>query len=246
MEKAGFIYKDFIPTFPLNTDGIDISGIDIIVRNCTFVNFDDAIAVKPLHQGQSLYTTCTQNVLIENCHVTYSVGMAIGSLAPHGNTNCIRNVTIRNIVFETPIKAIYIKANPGIVGNGIISDILYEGIQINNALLWAIWIGPQQQHQPHGFSTGCSFFYPLPFTECPTNPLVSFDRIVLRDVNITKGNFSPGVLLCNSTNPCTNFVFDRVNAFDWSIVPYYRGTHCENVQGRAINSNLIPECFEKN
>ena len=243
LEKAGFLHNNIIPTFPLNTDGIDISGIDIIVRNCTFINFDDAIAVKPIHEGQSTFTNCTQNILIENCYVRYGIGMSMGSLVPFIGTNCIRNVTIRNIEFDTPIKAIYVKSNPGVVGNGIFSHILYEKIKITNALLWAIWIGPQQQHQPHGFSTGCSFFYP--FAECPTNPLVTFDDIVLRDVNITGGVFSPGVLLCNETNVCTNFVFDRVNAYHSSIIPYFKGIHCENVHGKVINSNLIPECLEK-
>ena len=219
--------------------------MDIIVRNSSFVMFDDAVSVKPIHGGQCSFTVCTQNILIENCYVKYGVGMAMGSLPPKPTVNCIRNVTVRNIVFDWPLKAIYIKSNPGTEGTGIFSNILYEHIQINDALFWAIWIGPQQQHQPHGVSTGCSFFYPLPYNDCPTNPLVTFDNIVLRDINITRGVFSPGVLICNASNPCTNFVFDRVNAYGWSVLPYWEGTHCENVQGKAINSNLVPSCFEK-
>lgn len=47
-QKFGnFDYKLNIPTFPLNTDGIDPSGTNIVIRNVTITNFDDAVAVKP-------------------------------------------------------------------------------------------------------------------------------------------------------------------------------------------------------
>ena len=60
-------------TFPLNTDGIDISGKDIYFRNLTIVNFDDAVAVKPTRSG-GLWSNCTENLLIEDCYVKYGVG----------------------------------------------------------------------------------------------------------------------------------------------------------------------------
>jgi polygalacturonase len=42
---------DILPTFPLNTDGIDISGRDIYFRNLTIQCYDDAVAVKPTYIG---------------------------------------------------------------------------------------------------------------------------------------------------------------------------------------------------
>lgn len=36
-----------LPMFPLNTDGIDPSGKNYYIHNCTIKNFDDAVAVKP-------------------------------------------------------------------------------------------------------------------------------------------------------------------------------------------------------
>jgi pectate lyase len=39
-------FLEWLPTFPLNTDGIDISGKNIYFRNLTIQNFDDAVAVK--------------------------------------------------------------------------------------------------------------------------------------------------------------------------------------------------------
>lgn len=50
-------------------------------------------------------------------------------MTPNVNINCIKNVTFRNITFKDPLKAIYIKANPGDDGTGIISNILYENIE---------------------------------------------------------------------------------------------------------------------
>lgn len=37
------------PTFPLNTDGIDPYGSNVLIENVNFTNFDDAVAVKPSH-----------------------------------------------------------------------------------------------------------------------------------------------------------------------------------------------------
>jgi polygalacturonase len=238
-------FLDWLPTFPLNTDGIDVRGRDIVFRNLTIQNFDDAVAVKPTRTFRDVYSNCTENLLIENCNVKYGVGMSIGSVPPNNDLNCINNVTIRNINFQTPLKAIYIKPNPGTNGKGLISNILYENIYIFETLWWSVWIGPQQQDQPGGHTAGCSFFFPLPGTVCNTDPLVTMHSITLRNVSIYGGVFSPGVLLCNSTNPCTNFLFDRVNVYDRSYFPVIEGFYCDNVQGTAINSNLSPECFRK-
>ena len=227
----------------MNTDGIDIQGKDVYFRNLTIQNFDDAVAVKPTHTGQSLYSNCTENLLIEDCKVTYGVGMSIGSVPPHEGLACISNVLIRNIEFITPLKAIYIKPNPGTSGTGLISNITYENIKIYEALWWALWIGPQQQDQPGGYTTGCSFLFPLPGKKCQTDPLVTITDITIRNVNIYGGVLSPGVIHCNVTNPCTNFVFDGVNVYDRSHFPVEGGFYCDNVQGTATNSNLYPNCF---
>ena len=48
----------------------------------------------------------------------------------------------RNIDFDYPFKAIYIKTNPGEEGAGEISNILYENITIKRPIWWAIYIGP--------------------------------------------------------------------------------------------------------
>jgi len=94
-----------IPTFPLNTDGIDPAGSNIVIRNVKITNFDDAVAVKPANQDFQT-CKCSENILVENCTVVYGVGMTIGSVPPNTSHNCVRNVTFRNISFTRPFKAI--------------------------------------------------------------------------------------------------------------------------------------------
>jgi hypothetical protein len=62
-----------LPIFPLNTDGIDPSGINFLIRNYTYTGFDDAIAVKPSRIG-SPFTNCTQNLLMDGAKVHFSTG----------------------------------------------------------------------------------------------------------------------------------------------------------------------------
>jgi polygalacturonase len=101
------------------------------IYNVTITNFDDAVAVKPLNS--EVYNNSTRNILVENSTVRYGVGMTIGSVPPHINVcqhrpdhaaslvtlrlhtkvNSVQDVVFRNIHFETPIKGIYIKSNPG-------------------------------------------------------------------------------------------------------------------------------------
>ena len=128
----------------MNTDGIDPSGTNVYIRNVTITNFDDAVAVKPANRGYKV-ATCAQYITVEDCKVVYGVGMTIGSVPPNINTACIRDVTFRNISFDTPIKAVYVKTNPGDQGDGYIENILYENLKIDTPIWWGIYIGPQQQ-----------------------------------------------------------------------------------------------------
>lgn len=117
------------PLFPLNTDGIDPQGSNVTIQRVKFTNFDDAVAVKPANKGHVVAKDgCSQDIHVDNCTVRFGVGMSIGSVNPQPNHNCVRRVKFTNINFEYPLKALYIKTNPGSEGSGEISDILYENI----------------------------------------------------------------------------------------------------------------------
>lgn len=198
--------------YALNTDGIDIAAYNVTLYNNNITNYDDGIVAKPCRSNWK-YCQCSGAIYAYNNTITYSTGLTIGSVPPNGDINCVRNVTFRNNTMHRPLKAIYIKPNPGTNGIGIIEDILYEDILIDYALWWTIWIGPQQQNQPGDKQgTGCNFLFPY-VPVCPTQPLVTMKGITLRNVHAreTMPFFEgPGVILCDATNPCTDFVFENV------------------------------------
>jgi hypothetical protein len=205
-----------IPIYALNTDGIDPRGKDIVIRRVNITNYDDAVAAKSSSMNDTL-ATCTENMLVEDCHVTFSVGLTIGSVFPDPYRQCIRNVTFRNNTMNYPIKSIYLK-NDDVVdpygtehaypyGSGEISNINYEDIKIHFPLWWGIYMGPQQQKQPGGAGHGCMLY---PFGECEVPRWVDFRNITLKNVESHGGLLPPGVLLFNETNPGTGFVFDNV------------------------------------
>ena len=149
--------------------------------------------------------------------VVFSVGASVGSVPPHIGVNCIRNVTFSDISFQLPFKMIYVKANPGTEGTGIVENIRYEHIRTvappngTSTVLWtAIYIGPQQQQQPGTAGTGCDFFWPVR-GHCPTDPRVTMRDISLANVTIAGADSLPGIVLCDSANPCTGITFDNVH-----------------------------------
>lgn len=105
--------------------------------------YDDSVAVKPGNKN-GVQAQCAENILIENVTTWMGVGMTIGSVPPNLNHACVRNVTFRNIIQHIPLKGIYVKTNPGTKGDGVIENILYENITMNDPVWWAIYIGPQQ------------------------------------------------------------------------------------------------------
>lgn len=163
--------------------------------------------------------------------------MTIGSVPPNNDHACVRDVTFRNISFDTPIKAIYVKTNPGDSGTGEIVNILYEDITMTTPIWWGIYIGPQQQKQPDGDGPGC-MLYPV-IKHCETQPRIDMRNITLRNVYSTKGVLPPGIIRCNETNPCTDFTFENVFATGWFTVFGY-GYITENVIGTQINSYPSP------
>jgi hypothetical protein len=104
----------------------------------TIQNYDDVVAVKPMN-GNGIYSQCSENITVRNSHATYGVGWTIGSVPPDAQVNCIRNVTFVDLTSTNPLKAIYVKTNPGDVGTGIIDRITYRNINVLNSIWYPIW-----------------------------------------------------------------------------------------------------------
>ena len=86
---------------------------------------------------------CTQDILAEDIEVVYGVGMSIGSISPGLRRDCIKDMTFRRVNFDHPLKAIYIKTNPGDEGSALVQNITFTDITMKNPVWWGIYIGPQ-------------------------------------------------------------------------------------------------------
>lgn len=239
--------QDGIPIFPLNTDGIDISGENITVRHCHVENFDDSVCIKPSN-GNGNLTQCAENMHIHDIHITNGVGASVGSVPPDPSVNCIRNILFERIHFEHPIKALYVKPNPcpnpETDGTGIIDQITYRDIFADHPLWWPIWVSTQQQKQPGaGADTGCDFLFPLPGTKCPTQPCVPVTRLTVINFTAIGALLSPGVLRCNATNPCRDFYFENVNIQTDTGFPFGDNFLCEAIDNFTIINGNPAQCI---
>eukprot|EP00618_Florenciella_parvula_P012925 CAMPEP_0119477020 /NCGR_PEP_ID=MMETSP1344-20130328/7317_1 /TAXON_ID=236787 /ORGANISM="Florenciella parvula, Strain CCMP2471" /LENGTH=468 /DNA_ID=CAMNT_0007510919 /DNA_START=93 /DNA_END=1499 /DNA_ORIENTATION=+ len=222
-----------IPMLPFNTDGIDpgVGAKDVFIKNLTAENFDDVIAVKPCNgdcAGMSML--CTENIVVENSKIFLGVGLSIGSVNPKDPTNCIKDIVFQGASFKYPFKAVYVKTNSGDTGDGIIQNITYADMTIEDPILWPIYIGPQQQKEPNGIGDG---FWP------ETQPLITISDIFLRNITST-GGFLPhaGILRCNASNPCTNIVIEDVSVESrYSNDGLQLDYVCESMQGTVTKAS---------
>lgn len=111
-----------------NGDGLDPDSCrDVIIRDCVIESQDDCIALKSGRDawGREIGVP-TENVLIERCTLRYGFGVAMGSEMSGG----IRNVTVRDCVFEDTYSLASVKA---IRGRGaFIEDVTYERLRHYN------------------------------------------------------------------------------------------------------------------
>ena len=70
-----------LPTYPLNTDGIDPAGRNILIERVNITSYDDAVALKGSKNNWT-YSKCTENVIVRDCNVWFSTGMTVGSIIP--------------------------------------------------------------------------------------------------------------------------------------------------------------------
>jgi polygalacturonase len=101
-----------------NTDGIDPSGWNYLITDCTIDGGDDNIAVKP---GSSR-TPENKNFMISNCRFLHGHGMSIGS----GTEGGIDGLTVSNCTFDSTDAGIRIKTLRG--RGGLLQNLVYENL----------------------------------------------------------------------------------------------------------------------
>jgi len=174
------------------------------------------------------------------------LGLTIGSIG--GET--VRNITFRNCTMHHTYKGIYMKFNEHATNTqGLMTDVLYEDIVMDEPEQWPIWIGPAQQSDSVDLCAAhpCSICWPeTPFTKC--TPHGTFHNITLRRITINNPKMSPGVLLAPAGSPATNVTFDSVVV---NGAPSGSGKHgsdyfrCDNFEGVALGgTSPVPPCFK--
>jgi hypothetical protein len=220
-----------------NTDGFDVTGRNVWIHDCQVWNQDDTVCVK----GNS------ENMVFERINAS-GVGLTIGSIGPE----TVRNITFREIRMHHTYKGIYLKFNGGANDKpGLISDVLYEDITMEQPEQWPIWIGPAQQADSVDLcrANPCSLCWPQdPFAKCESPANGTFANITLRRVTVLDPKTSPGVLLAPAGNHAKNITFDGVRVINGTTG---RGVHggayfkCENFEGVATGGTTpVPPCFK--
>jgi polygalacturonase len=104
-----------------NTDGIDPSGFDYLITNCTIDTGDDNIALKPRPIPDPLHLSC-ENFLIQGCTFLHGHGMSIGG----GSNGGVRNMVVRDCRFEDTDAGIRLKS--GRDRGGLVENLTYENL----------------------------------------------------------------------------------------------------------------------
>ena len=222
---------DILDLSAFNTDGFDVTGNDVWIHDCNVWCQDDTIAVKD----------SSTNMVFERINAS-GIGLTIGSIGD----SVVRNITFRDCYMHHTLKGIYMKFRGG---NGLITDILYENIVMDEPEGTPIWIGPAQQTDSRDLCAAhpCSLCWPILdlFAKCNAQNS-TYSNITLRNVTINNPKHSPGVLLATESFPMKNITFDNVVVNNPGSKPwgdmYYK---CENVQGVARGGTWpAPPCFQ--
>jgi len=103
-----------------NTDGIDPSGWNFLITDCTVDTGDDNIVIKPT----SGRTPGDKNFTIKHCTFLRGHGMSIGS----GSSGGVEEVTVSDCTFNGTDSGIRIKTGRGI--GGLLQNITYENLSM--------------------------------------------------------------------------------------------------------------------
>jgi polygalacturonase len=110
------------PSNAPNTDGIDPSGWNFLISDCTIDTGDDDIAIKPI--PNSGRTPGDKNYTIKNCTFRHGHGMSIGS----GSAGGVEDLTVSDCTFDQTDYGIRIKT--GREKGGLLQNCTYENLKM--------------------------------------------------------------------------------------------------------------------
>ena len=180
------------PTNAPNTDGIDPSGWNFLITDCTIDTGDDNIAIKPTRERQP----GNKNFLITGCRFLHGHGMSVGS----GTAGGLDNLTVSNCVFvgtDSGIRIKTLRGNGGLLQNATYENLTMDAVQ--NPIYIIDWY--PERNAPKD-----------PATEKPgpVGPTTPFNKnIVIRNVAATNC-LTAGVIRGLPEAPITNVLLTNV------------------------------------
>ncbi|HEY2761569.1 MAG TPA: glycoside hydrolase family 28 protein, partial [Pirellulales bacterium] len=105
-----------------NTDGIDPSGWNFLITDCTIDDGDDNVAIKP----NPARKPGNKDFTITNCKFLHGHGMSIGS----GTLGGIEDLTVSDCLFESTDAGVRIKTLRG--KGGLLQNLTYENLKMTN------------------------------------------------------------------------------------------------------------------
>ena len=96
---------------------------------------------------------------------------------------------------------------------GLISNVVYENIVMDEPEQYAIWVGPAQQSDSNNLCAAhpCSLCWPTdPWAKCGAPAGGKYVNITLRNITINNPKGDIGVILANETTQMENLVLDNV------------------------------------
>jgi polygalacturonase len=106
-----------------NTDGIDPSGWNIHIVNCTVDTGDDNVVLKPRTTADAKQLSC-EDILVEKCTFLHGHGMSIGG----GSVGGVRNLLVRDCTFADTDFGIRLKSGRG--RGGLVENLTYQNIKM--------------------------------------------------------------------------------------------------------------------
>ncbi len=113
------------PIHSPNTDGMDPSGRNYLIKGCTFDEGDDCIAIKAGGRAH-LLEPASENYLVEDCRFFHGHGMSVGS----GTGGGLTNLTVRDCTFDGTQAGVRLKAD--IHNGGLVDDLFYSNLTMKN------------------------------------------------------------------------------------------------------------------
>lgn len=223
------ITNSTIGTSP-NTDGIDLIGTNVLVKDCVFNDGDDCIAL-----GSTGGTSW--NTMVTNCAFGVGHGLSIG-----GNTlGGVSNLTVVNCSFNGTQYGIRLKSdNASSSGGagGIAQNLLYQNLTMTNITEAPIVIYSYYNEfgTPIGITTSNAASQtipvPVPSTTCVWRNIV-FSNITATATSFT---FQAGVLWGRTEMPMTNIVFYNVNVTGYYPFDVYNANNVQFINSKVTSS----------